>query len=204
MHPRFLPHATHRDRGNALRFGRPRGPASGPHARAAPEPRPDRLPRLLPAVRQRRRPAALARTAERQGRARGDFCLLRRHPRRRVWGGRADDPSSARFTFDRRGQGGGRIGDGRDPSRHISRGDLGPERVAPGGPTRPRSGHPRRYVIHAVIWYSDLRGSPALAESLPLEAYLATLDTYFDCIPDAVAGQGGEPPWSATAGGMTF
>ena len=94
-----LPHATHRDRGNAVPFGRPRGPASGPHARAAPEPRPDRLPRLLPAVRQRRRPAALARPAERQGRARGDFCLLRRHPRRRVWGGRADDPSGARFAF---------------------------------------------------------------------------------------------------------
>jgi adenylate cyclase len=59
-------------------------------------------------------------------------------------------------------------------------------------------------VIHAVIWYSDLRGSTALAESLPLEAYLATLNTYFDCIPDAVAGQGGEPRWSAMAGGMTF
>ena len=32
-------------------------------------------------------------------------------------------------------------------------------------------------VIHAVIWYSDLRGSTALAERLPLEAYLATLNT---------------------------
>ena len=49
--------------------------------------------------------------------------------------------------FDCPGQGGSRAGDGGDPSRHISRGDLGPERDAPGGATRPRSGHPRRYLV---------------------------------------------------------
>jgi adenylate cyclase len=47
-------------------------------------------------------------------------------------------------------------------------------------------------IIHAVVWHSDLRGSTALAESLPLEDYLATLNAYYDCIIEAIAAEGGE------------
>jgi adenylate cyclase len=47
-------------------------------------------------------------------------------------------------------------------------------------------------VIHAVVWHSDLRGSTALAESVPLEAYLAALNAYYDCVVEAVAAEGGE------------
>ena len=47
-------------------------------------------------------------------------------------------------------------------------------------------------VIHAVVWHSDLRGSTALAESVPLEAYLAALNAYYDCVIEAVAAEGGE------------
>jgi adenylate cyclase len=51
-------------------------------------------------------------------------------------------------------------------------------------------GHGQR--VHAVIFYSDMRGSTALAASAPLETYLATLNAYFDCVVDAVDAQGGE------------
>ena len=47
-------------------------------------------------------------------------------------------------------------------------------------------------VIHAVVWHSDLRGSTALAESVPLETYLAALNAYYDCVVEAVAAEGGE------------
>jgi adenylate cyclase len=47
-------------------------------------------------------------------------------------------------------------------------------------------------VIHAVVWHSDLRGSTALAESMPLEDYLAALNAYYDCVVEAVAAEGGE------------
>jgi adenylate cyclase len=47
-------------------------------------------------------------------------------------------------------------------------------------------------VVHAVVWYSDMRGSTALAASASLETYLATLDAYYDCVVDAVDAQGGE------------
>ncbi|WP_119462855.1 adenylate/guanylate cyclase domain-containing protein [Rhodospirillaceae bacterium SYSU D60014] len=47
-------------------------------------------------------------------------------------------------------------------------------------------------VIHAVVWHSDLRDSTALAETVPLEVYLATLNAYFDCVIEAVAASGGE------------
>jgi adenylate cyclase len=47
-------------------------------------------------------------------------------------------------------------------------------------------------VIHAVVWHSDLRGSTALAESVPLEAYLAALNAYYDCVVEAVTAEGGE------------
>ncbi|MBT3398407.1 MAG: adenylate/guanylate cyclase domain-containing protein [Rhodospirillaceae bacterium] len=46
--------------------------------------------------------------------------------------------------------------------------------------------------IECVIWQCDLRGSTALAETLPMEDYLATLDAYFDCTAGVVLEHGGE------------
>ena len=46
--------------------------------------------------------------------------------------------------------------------------------------------------IHAVIFFSDLRGSTALADSLSREDYLAALNQYFDGMAGAVMEQGGE------------
>jgi len=45
---------------------------------------------------------------------------------------------------------------------------------------------------HAVIFFSDLRGSTVLAESLPREDYLAALNQYFDSMAGAVMEHGGE------------
>lgn len=47
-------------------------------------------------------------------------------------------------------------------------------------------------TIHAVILFSDLRDSTALAEALPREAYLAALNQYFDSMAGAVIDYGGE------------
>ena len=46
--------------------------------------------------------------------------------------------------------------------------------------------------IHAVIWFSDLRGSTALSEQLSPADYLAALNDYFDAMASAVIGNGGE------------
>ena len=46
--------------------------------------------------------------------------------------------------------------------------------------------------IHAVILFSDLRDSTALAERLSREDYLAALNRYFDAMAGAVIDQGGE------------
>ena len=46
--------------------------------------------------------------------------------------------------------------------------------------------------LHAVIWFSDLRDSTGLAESLSRADYLATLNQYFDCVAGAVIEAGGE------------
>lgn len=46
--------------------------------------------------------------------------------------------------------------------------------------------------IHAVIWFSDLRGSTALADRLPPDTFLALLDDYFEATAGAVLGHGGE------------
>ncbi len=46
--------------------------------------------------------------------------------------------------------------------------------------------------LHAVIWFSDLRDSTALAERLSREDYLATVNQYFDCVAGAVIENGGE------------
>lgn len=47
-------------------------------------------------------------------------------------------------------------------------------------------------TIPAVIWYSDLRGSTAMAEALSREAYTEVLNCYFECVGGAVMDAGGE------------
>ncbi len=46
--------------------------------------------------------------------------------------------------------------------------------------------------LHAVVWFSDLRNSTTLADTLPRDVYLATLNQYFDCVAGAVVDHGGE------------
>jgi adenylate cyclase len=46
--------------------------------------------------------------------------------------------------------------------------------------------------LDAVIFYSDLRGSTALADSLSEDAYLAHLNAYFDAAAGAVIAAGGD------------
>ncbi|SDU37898.1 adenylate/guanylate cyclase domain-containing protein [Stappia sp. ES.058] len=47
-------------------------------------------------------------------------------------------------------------------------------------------------TLDAVIFYSDLRGSTALADRLAPDAYLAHLNTYFEATAGAVIAHGGE------------
>jgi adenylate cyclase len=47
-------------------------------------------------------------------------------------------------------------------------------------------------VIPSVIWFSDMRRSTSLAESLSREDFLATLNTYFECTAGAVLAGGGD------------
>ena len=46
--------------------------------------------------------------------------------------------------------------------------------------------------IRCVLWYSDLRNSTRLSASLPTDAYLELLNTYFDCTAGSVIDHGGE------------
>ena len=46
--------------------------------------------------------------------------------------------------------------------------------------------------MHAVIWFSDLRGSTKMADTMPRADYLAALDQYFDSVAGAVLENGGE------------
>ncbi|MFO1113399.1 MAG: adenylate/guanylate cyclase domain-containing protein [Rhodospirillales bacterium] len=46
--------------------------------------------------------------------------------------------------------------------------------------------------IYAVIWFSDLRSSTALADALPRPVFLDLLNSYFECTAGAVLDQGGE------------
>ena len=46
--------------------------------------------------------------------------------------------------------------------------------------------------IHAIIWFSDLRGSTTLADSMPRADFLAILNQFFDCLAGAVIDNGGE------------
>ena len=46
--------------------------------------------------------------------------------------------------------------------------------------------------IHAVIWFCDLRGSTALADSMSRDEFLIHLNRFFDCMAGAVIDHGGE------------
>ena len=46
--------------------------------------------------------------------------------------------------------------------------------------------------VHAVIWFSDLRDSTRLADSMPRREFLGLLDEFFDCSAGAVLEHGGE------------
>lgn len=47
-------------------------------------------------------------------------------------------------------------------------------------------------MIHAVLWYCDLRGFTALADTQPLDDVIALLNAYFDCVATPVVERGGE------------
>ena len=47
-------------------------------------------------------------------------------------------------------------------------------------------------TIHAVIWYSDLRGSTRMADKMPERDFLGVLNSYFECTAGAVLAEGGE------------
>lgn len=46
--------------------------------------------------------------------------------------------------------------------------------------------------LRAVIWYSDLRGSTAIADRLPRDAYIQALNDYFECTGGPVLRHGGQ------------
>ncbi len=46
--------------------------------------------------------------------------------------------------------------------------------------------------IHAVIWFSDLRGSTELSKELSTEEFLGVLNAFFESVADAVLDGGGE------------
>jgi len=47
-------------------------------------------------------------------------------------------------------------------------------------------------VIHAVLWFCDLRGFTAISQSEPLDRVIALLNTYFDVMAAPVTARGGE------------
>jgi len=47
-------------------------------------------------------------------------------------------------------------------------------------------------MLHAVIWFSDMRDSTRLADGLPAEEFLKTINSYFECTAGAVLANGGE------------
>src|SRR3546814_18427479 len=47
-------------------------------------------------------------------------------------------------------------------------------------------------TLFRSIWYSDLRGSTALADTLPRAEYLDLLNRYFEAVAGAVLERGGE------------
>jgi adenylate cyclase len=47
-------------------------------------------------------------------------------------------------------------------------------------------------TTHAVIWFSDLRNSSGLADTLPPEEFIVLINEYFQCMAGAVLDSGGE------------
>jgi len=47
-------------------------------------------------------------------------------------------------------------------------------------------------MVHAVIWYSDMRDSTRLADELSADEFLKTVNSYFECTAGAVLANGGE------------
>ena len=47
-------------------------------------------------------------------------------------------------------------------------------------------------MLHAVIWFSDMRDSTRLADTLAPEEFLETVNSYFECTAGAVLANGGE------------
>ena len=47
-------------------------------------------------------------------------------------------------------------------------------------------------MAHAVIWYSDMRDSTRLGDSLTAKEFLKTVNSYFECTAGAVLANGGE------------
>jgi len=47
-------------------------------------------------------------------------------------------------------------------------------------------------LIDCVLWYSDLRDSTPLADSMPLDDFLGMVNDYFECTAGAVIDHGGE------------
>ena len=46
--------------------------------------------------------------------------------------------------------------------------------------------------IHALIWFSDLRSSTSMSQAVSSDAYLATLNEFFDCMIGSIEENGGE------------
>jgi adenylate cyclase len=46
-------------------------------------------------------------------------------------------------------------------------------------------------TMHTVVWYSDLRSSTELSEAMPVDAFFAVLNRYFECTAGAVLAEGG-------------
>ncbi len=47
-------------------------------------------------------------------------------------------------------------------------------------------------AVRAVIWFCDLRGFTAMADSMPREGLIALLNDYFEIVADAATAEGGE------------
>jgi adenylate cyclase len=75
-------------------------------------------------------------------------------------------------------------------TRNIADAYLG--RIAGGRVLSGQIRHGDGESIEAVVWYSDLRNSTALAESMPEDDYMQILNRYFECSAGAALANGGE------------
>lgn len=78
----------------------------------------------------------------------------------------------------------------RQIARNVVNAYLGPQAGGEVLEGRIRRGEGR--LVEAALWYSDLRGSTPLAERLPVEAFLAQLNAYFEATAGAVLAAGGD------------